>query len=558
MWRRGNNEDKTEAYYIGLMNSVGYRKKDLAKPIIGVVNSWNDVNPGHKPLAELATYVKEGIWAAGGTPAEFIVPAPCDGMAQGSGMHYILPQRDLIAASIEAMVEAHGFDGLVFLCSCDKIIPGMLIAAARLDLPSIFLTAGAMLPHREGEREFVTSDLKEAIGKRNSGEIDEETFERWRYNLCASAGTCSMYGTANTMGAFLEAIGVAPFGSSTMLFCEAAKVRQARDVGERIVQLTKDKYKFSYFLNDASLANGIRHISATGGSTNAVLHTMALAIAMGSSLTLSQLDEIQASVPVIAKFKPSSEMNISDFHRAGGVPAVLYTIRDFLDLSVPLVMGGSLGEYLTNFKEPINRNVIHSIEEPLHKNGCFAILTGNLAPKGAVVKKSGVDPKMYYHEGPAVVFNSEEEVRDYLLSKKVKPGSVLVIRYEGPKGGPGMRELSIPAAMLVGMGLHKSVAMITDGRFSGATRGPCVGHIAPEAWVGGPLALVEDGDIIVIDLEKKLLEFRVSQEELELRKKNIRIPERKLKGILAAYRAGVGGAEQGAPWLYRKEFLENS
>ena len=554
MTRRGNAIDLTEAYYIGLMNSVGYRNKDLAKPVIGIVNSWNDVNPGHKPFAQLAGYVKEGIWAAGGTPAEFTVPAPCDGMAQGEGMHYILPQRDLIAASIETMVEAHGFDGLVFLASCDKIIPGMLMAAAHLDLPAVFLTAGAMLPHLEDGREYVTSDLKEAIGKRKKAEIDEETFDSWRTHFCASAGTCSMYGTANTMGAFLEASGVAPFGSSTMLFCEAAKVRQSRDVGERAVELVRQNLRFSDFLNQTSLTNGILYVSATGGSTNAVLHLMALAGVMGVKLSLQDFDQIQASVPVIAKFKPSAEWNINDFHRAGGVPAVLSTIRQFLDPAAKLVMGGTLAEYLAKYRKPVDRAVIRSLEAPLLPSGCFSILGGNLAPLGAVVKKSGVEPGMYRHVGPAVVFDSEEAVRDYLLNVEVKPGSVLVIRYEGPKGGPGMRELSIPAAMLVGMGLHTSVAMVTDGRFSGATRGPCVGHVCPEAWEGGPLALVENGDIIEIDLEQKKLELRVPAEELQRRRENWQRPQRKLRGTLAAYRAGVGGAEQGAVWLYRDDW----
>ena len=554
MMRRGNAKDLTEAYYIGLMNSVGYRNKDLAKPVIGIVNSWNDVNPGHKPFAQLAGYVKEGIWAAGGTPAEFTVPAPCDGMAQGEGMHYILPQRDLIAASIETMVEAHGFDGLVFLASCDKIIPGMLMAAAHLDLPAVFLTAGAMVPHLEDGREYVTSDLKEAIGKRKKAEIDEETFDSWRTHFCASAGTCSMYGTANTMGAFLEASGVAPFGSSTMLFCEAAKVRQSRDVGERAVELVRQNLRFSDFLNQTSLTNGILYVSATGGSTNAVLHLMALAGVMGVKLSLQDFDQIQASVPVIAKFKPSAEWNINDFHRAGGVPAVLSTIRQFLDPAAKLVMGGTLAEYLAKYRKPVDRAVIRSLEAPLLPSGCFSILGGNLAPLGAVVKKSGVEPGMYRHVGPAVVFDSEEAVRDYLLNADVRPGSVLVIRYEGPKGGPGMRELSIPAAMLVGMGLHTSVAMVTDGRFSGATRGPCVGHVCPEAWEGGPLALVENGDIIEIDLEQKKLELRVPPEELQRRRETWQRPQRKLKGTLAAYRAGVGGAEQGAVWLYRDDW----
>ena len=539
----------TNAYYMGLMSSVGYRKKDMQKPIIGVVNSWNDINPGHKPLAQLAGYVKEGIWANGGTPAEFVVPAPCDGIAQGEGMHYILPQRDLIAASIEAMVKSNGFDGLVFLGSCDKIIPGMLMAAARLNLPSIFLTAGAMLPYKENNKEYVTCDLKEAIGKRNNEEIDEKTFDRWKKYMCFSEGTCSMYGTANTMGSFLEATGIAPFGTSTMLFCEADKVRQARETGERIVDLVREGRVFSDFLNDISVRNGIRYISATGGSTNAILHIMALSQVMESKLTLKEFDEIQASVPVIAKFKPSSGYNISDFHQAGGVPAVLSTIREFLNTDTVLVTGGSLRSYLDNYKYAIDRNVISSVENANEENGCFTILYGNLAPNGAVVKKSGVAVEMRRHIGPAVVFDSEEEVRDFLLKRTVEPGSVLVIRYEGPKGGPGMREMSIPAAMLVGMGLHKSVAMITDGRFSGATRGPCVGHIAPEAWVGGPIAVVKNGDLIEIDLENKKLELKISEDEMEQRKNEIKMPDRHFTGILSTYRQSVGGADKGALWF---------
>ena len=554
MPKRGNDKDMMEAYWIGLMSSAGYRKKDMRKPVIGIVNSYTDANPGHKPFAELVKYVKEGIWAAGGAPAEFGVPAPCDGMAQGAGMHYILPQRDLIAASAEAMVSAHGFDGLVFLGSCDKIIPGMLMAALHLDLPTLFLTAGAMLPYEDGGKVYCTSDLKEAIGQFKKGEIDEPTFDRWRVNMCSSAGTCSMYGTANTMGALLEATGVAPFGSSTMLFCDGAKGRQARDVGERIVELVREGKPFSAYFNEAVLSNAIKHVSASGGSTNAVLHTMAMAMVMGLKMTLRDFDAIQASVPVVAKFKPSAALNISDFHRAGGVPAVLHTIRDYLDLGVLLAFEGqTLGDYLAAYNGTIDRSVIHAVDQPLHDNGCFAILTGNLAPLGAVVKKSGVEPQMYRHVGPAAVFNSEEEVRDFLLNKKVEPGSVLVIRYEGPQGGPGMRELSIPAAMLVGMGLHTSVAMVTDGRFSGATRGPCVGHVAPEAWAGGPISLVQDGDIIEIDLNSNVLNLKVDADELERRKSKVQKPARKLKGMLAAYRAGVAGAEEGAVWLYRDD-----
>lgn len=545
-----NPDDITEAYYVSLMHGSGYRMKDLRKPVIAVVNSWTDVNPGHKPLLELAQYVKEGIWAAGGTPGEFNVPAPCDGIAQGNGMHYSLPQRDLIAGSIEAMVAAHGFDGMVMLASCDKIIPGMLLAAARLDIPTIFITAGAMLPYSEEGREYVTCDVKEAIGMRNNNSIDEETFKRWSANFCSSCGVCSMFGTANSMGTFLEATGVAPFGSATMLFCEAAKIRQAREVGERSVTLTKEGKTFRTFMTRAAMANGVKYISATGGSTNAILHIIALSRVLEEPLDLNEFDELQSSVPVIGKFKPSSENNIETYHKAGGVLGILSTLREHFDLAVPIAMGGTLGDAVAAFSGQVDRRIIRDTEDSYLPDGCFSILSGNLAPDGAVVKKSGVDPQMYRHRGPAVVFDSEEEVRDFLLHKKVEPGSVLVIRYEGPKGGPGMRELSIPAAMLVGMGLHTSVAMITDGRFSGATRGPCVGHISPEAWVGGPLALVRDGDIIEIDLETKSLKLCVSDDELIRRRADVKRPDHEAKGILATYRSGVGSASRGALWLF--------
>lgn len=546
---RGNPQDITEAYYRGLMHSVGYRRKDLDKPQIVVVNSWTDVNPGHKPLRELSGYVREGIWAAGGSPAEFNVPAPCDGMAQGSGQHFILPQRDLISASIEAMVQAHGFEGMVMLASCDKIIPGMLMAATRLNLPTLFLTAGAMLPCRMENRWMVTSDLKEAIGKQRSGQIDDVTFLEWQMQFCPSPGTCSMMGTANTMGCFLEATGLAPFGSATMLSFSSSKTHQAREIGERIVELTIGDQRFRNFLTKSNLSNGIKFVSASGGSTNAVLHLMALATYMQIDLSLNDFNRIQASVPVVAKFKPASDFHLNDFHNAGGVTTLMKAIEPYLDLDVSFATGGKLGQLLKNATPP-DGDVIHTADNPLASSGCFAILHGNLAPKGAVVKKTGVEPEMMQHCGPAVVFDSEEDVLRYLLQKDVKPKSVLVVRYEGPKGGPGMREMSIPAAMLVGMGLHTSVAMITDGRFSGATRGPCVGHISPEAWDGGLLAYVQDGDIIEIDLLKNLIALKIDSNELNHRKnKKRRKPNHPAQGILKAYRKGVKGADVGAIWL---------
>jgi len=543
-------DQNAEAYYVGLMNSCGYREKDLAKPIIGIVNSWNDVNPGHKPLRELAQYVKEGVWAAGGAPAEFTVPAPCDGMAQLRGMQYVLPSRDLIAGAIETMARAHNFDGLVFMCACDKIVPAMLMAAASINVPSLVLTPGSMLPYEEGGVTYVTPDLKEAIGRWRAKDIDDTTFQRYRENMCASCGTCSMYGTANTMCVFAEAIGLAPFGSATMPFCVSAKYKQARDVGERIVGLVKEKKTALDFMTKESLENGIMHVAATGGSSNFALHIQAIARVAGVDIDLKKFDEIQARVPLIAKFKPSSQYNLIDYGKAGGAIASLKTIEKFLHTEVPIAMGGTLKEVLDNFHGKIDRNVIHDLDHPIQENGCFAVLHGNLAPLGAVVKKSGVDPEMFHHRGPAVVFDSEEEVMDHLMHSEVKPGSVLVIRYEGPKGGPGMREMSIPAAMLIGMGLQKSVAMVTDGRFSGASRGPCVGHIAPEAWDDGPIACVQNGDIINIDLDKHLLEVEITPEEMERRKKLIKKPDHPAHGVMKKYRKNVEGSETGALWLY--------
>lgn len=543
-------DENAEAYYMGLMNAAGFRDKDIRKPIIGIVNSWNDVNPGHKPLKELAQYVKEGVWAAGGTPAEFCVPAPCDGMAQLRGMQYILPSRDLIAGAVEAMCGAHHFDGLVFLCACDKIVPGMLMAAASIDVPSIFLTPGSMLPYEENGETFVTPDLKEAIGSFRAGAIDEETFGRYKQNICSSCGTCSMYGTANTMCVFAEAIGICPPDSATIPFCASAKFKQARDVGERIMDLVREGKTARTFITKKSLENGIRHVSATGGSSNFVMHVLAIAKCAGIPLDLKEFDEIQKDVPVIAKFKPSSKYNLIDYGKAGGSGASLKTIREYLHTDVPVVMGGTLGEYLDQYHRAIDREVIHTADDPLHADGCFSVLYGNLAPKGAVVKKSGVDPSMYYHRGPAVVFDSEEEVMDCLMNSDIRPGSVLVIRYEGPKGGPGMRELSIPAAMLVGMGLHKSVAMVTDGRFSGASRGPCVGHVSPEAWDMGPIACLRNGDIITIDLENHLLQAELSDEEISERLKHVKRPQHDVPGILKKYRKMADGADKGAAWLY--------
>lgn len=539
-----------EAYYVGLMNACGYRTEDLKKPVIGIANSYTDVNPGHRAFGELVKFVKEGIWAAGGVPAEFSVPAPCDGMAQGAGMHYILPERDLIAGSIEGMASAHSFDGMVYLCSCDKIVPAMLMAAASLDLPSIFLTAGSMLPYEAEEGTYVTPDLKESIGQRNIDAISEKTFSRYKDNICHSCGTCSMYGTANTMGVFAEVIGLCPIDSTTMLYCSAAKYKQARDVGERAVALVREGVRFSDIVTEGSIVNGLRHVAATGGSTNAQLHICALAQVMGIPMSLARFDAIQRDVPCIAKFKPSSRYNMYDYYKAGGVGATMKAIERHLSLGERMVMGGTVGEFLAAFRRRVDGAVIHAESDPLYPDGCFAVLHGNLAPEGCIAKKSGVVPEMFHHRGPAVCFDSEDALRAAMANRSIKAGDVLVIRYEGPKGGPGMREMSIPAAMLVGMGLHTSCAMITDGRYSGATRGPCIGHVVPEAWDGGPIAAVRDGDMIEIDIDARTIHLEVSDEELAARLKTVVRPDHPARGVLAAYRQGVKCVNHGCTWLY--------
>lgn len=463
-------------------------------------------------------------------------------------MHYILPQRDLIAASVEAMVMAHGFDGMVMLASCDKIIPGMVMAAIRCDLPTLFLTSGLMIPwHIEG-RDLVTSDMKEAIGSRSTGQMDAETFQIWESRICSSAGVCSMMGTANTMGSFLEIIGVAPPETTTLLAMDAVKLRQARDMGELAVEVTRQGRRFSELLTRESLLNSIRVICASGGSTNAVLHLLAFAAAAGIDIEMEEFDRISRQVPLITKLKPASNFNLSDLHRVGGIPSVMRSIQEYLNLSLPTLFAPTLADQLASAPKP-DGVVVRLPEDPLAPEGCFAILRGNLAPGGSLIKTSGVEPSMLRHRGPAVVFDSEEDVRQHLLSREVSPGSVLVVRYEGPRGGPGMRELSIPAAMLVGMGLHTSVAMVTDGRFSGATRGPCVGHVCPEAWEEGPIAAIQDGDMVNIDVSDRRITVELDEMEIQRRLAKVSKPAREVKGFLRAYREQVSSADRGAVWI---------
>jgi dihydroxy-acid dehydratase len=541
----------TGAYSRGLYHACGVDDVE-GQPLVGIANSWNELVPGHVHLNQLADAVKIGVRAAGGIPLEFNTIALCDGIAQGKGMHAILPSREVIAASVELTARAYGFDALVCLASCDKIVPGMLLAAARLNLPTIFITGGLM---EEGEwqgQRVVTCDVKEAMGRANQGEMTPEALHDLELAACPGPGICNMMGTANTMCVIVEAAGLSLPGNATLAAVAGhgevnpALLSMAAQAGRRVLASLADKVTFGDIVTSATLRNLVAVVQAIGGSTNLVLHLAALSTELGLDLTLDDWDRIGRETPLLAKFKPASHQTVSDFGRAGGVAAILEQLAPLLDLSAPTAYGRSLAQAGAEASARLP-GVIHALEDPLEPTGGIAILYGNLAPEGAVVKASGVSPAMRRHVGPARVFDSEEAVQACLLEGGVSPGDVLVVRYEGPRGGPGMRELSLPAAILVGMGLADSVAMITDGRFSGATRGPCVGHICPEAALGGPLAALQDGDVIEIDIDHRTLNVRLSRDELEMRLRAWTRPAKEIPpGFLRLYAAHAGPASSGA------------
>lgn len=533
------------AYPRAMFKSVGYTAKDIRKPIIGVVVSWSEMHPGSYPNKELAQYVKNGIYAAGGTPVEFYTIAVCDAIAQGVGMHYSLPSRELVAAEVELMVGSGGFDGLVFLPSCDKSPGGMLMAAARLNIPSIFLPPGPMLSHfDENGQQRIMSDIKEAMGAFKKGTIDEAQFEAIETDTCATAGVCGMMGTGNTMGCLIEALGMSLPGTSTTPSVYAEKKRQAKETGERIVEMVQENLLPEKIITRENLENAVRFLLAIGGSTNAVLHLTALAQEAEIELTLDDIDNLSSSTPCIAKYKPSSKYTLWDFYQAGGVGAILSIIGPLLNKQVLTVTG----ETIDTYERGVRRwETIRTLDDPLQPQGGIVVLKGNLAPDGAVIKVSGVKDAPTKQIGTAKTFESEEDLMEHIMNKKIEPGDVLVIRNEGPVGGPGMRELSIPAAIITGMGLGDSVAMITDGRFSGATRGFCIGHVSPEAHVGGPIAIVQDGDLIEIDIVNKKLNILLSPEEIKRRLNELSPakPSAK-KGFLGIYSRNVAQAHRGA------------
>ncbi|MBC7227938.1 MAG: dihydroxy-acid dehydratase [Thermoflexales bacterium] len=545
-------EALTGAYARGLYFACGVRRPE-GRPRIGIANSWNEMVPGHIHLRQVARAVKEGVRTAGGIPLEFNTIALCDGICQGAGMHAVLPSREVIAASVELTARAYRLDGLVCLASCDKIVPGMLMAAARLDLPTVFVSGGLMAEGEWQGARVVTCDIKEAIGRARRGEITLRQLRQMERAACPGPGVCNMMGTANTMGVVLEAAGLSLPGNATIPATEPGSRRAhsalldlARAAGRHAVENLERGITFRDIVTPSALRNLIRVVQAIGGSTNLVLHLAALATELGYELRLEEWDELGRQTPLLARFKPASPHTVSDFGRAGGVPALLKRLAPLLDLNIPTVYGSTLAEVAAR-AEVADPEIIRPLDAPLAPTGGIVVLRGNLAPEGAVVKVSGVSPAMMRHVGPARVFDREEDVQECLLGGRVQPGDVLVVRYEGPRGGPGMRELSLPAAIMVGMGLADSVAMVTDGRFSGATRGPCIGHVCPEAAVGGPLAALRDGDVIEIDIPARTLNVHLSESELQARMREWTPPQKEIPpGFLRFYARYVGAASRGA------------
>jgi dihydroxy-acid dehydratase len=531
-----------------LLRALGFSDDDLKKPLIGIANSFNEIIPGHIHLRNLVEAVKAGVLSAGGVPVEFGVIGVCDGIAMNhEGMKYSLPSRDLIADSIEIMAMAHAFDGLVLVTSCDKITPGMMMAAFRLNIPAIIIAGGPMLTGKYKGKEVNLISAFEAIGRVKKGEMSEEELSELEACACPTCGSCAGMFTANSMNCLSEALGLALPGNGTIPAVYSDRIRLAKETGKRAVELVKKNLTPKRLVNKNSFLNAIAVDMALGCSTNTVLHLLAIAHEAGVDLSLKDFDEVSKKTPVLAKLIPAGPHSVPDLHHAGGIPAVMKELSklNLIDLSAKTVSGLTVGEIIKK-AEVRNREVIRPVEDPYHKEGGIAVLYGTLAPKGSVVKTSAVVPQMLRHSGPARVFNSEEEAYSAILSGKIKPGDVVVIRYEGPKGGPGMREMLSPTSAIAGMGLSESVALVTDGRFSGGTRGACVGHVSPEAQEGGPIALVEDGDIIEIDIPARRIDLKVPEEVLAERRKRWKPPRKKISGILKKYQALVSSADRGA------------
>jgi len=532
----------------GLYKSMGYSDYDLARPLIGIANSWNRVVPGHYNLNRVSDYLKQGVRQAGGTPVEFGVIAACDGIAQGhDGMHYILPTRDLIANDVEMMIEAHRLDAVALLGSCDKIVPGMLMAAARLDIPAILVAGGPM----EGGCEFDgraadISSLTEGLGMLQSGKIDEEAYRHLENCAGPGCGSCSFLGTANTMCCLGEALGLSLPGSATIPATKADRLRAAQESGRQIVQLVQQGIRSRQIINQKGIENAIRLNAAIGGSTNAILHMLALAYEADVDLNVDSFEELNRTTPHIARMNPAAAPNVPDFHDAGGVPAVMKEILPLLHGDALTVSGKTVAENVARAKI-LNSDIIKTMANPWRMGGGLAVLRGNLAPDSAITKPAAIKPEMHKFTGKAHCFDSEEAANQAILKGKIVEGEVVVIRYEGPKGGPGMREMYIAMKLLYGRGLALKTALVTDGRFSGTNNGCFVGHISPEAAEGGPLAIVQNGDPITIDIPNRQLHLHVADEEIKKRLAKWKRPEPKFKkGYLALYARLAESADKGA------------
>ena len=532
----------------GLLKSLGIIDEELDKPFIAVVNSYSEIVPGHYHLDKISKAVKEGILEAGGVPFEFNTIAICDGLAMGhEGMRYSLPSREIISYSIELVIKAHAFDAMVLISSCDKVVPGMLMAAARLDIPTIFVTGGGMQAgYVRGKRLDVIS-LFEAVGEYKSGKLDLEDLKDYENEACPTCGSCAGMFTANTMACLVEAMGLSLPGMATCLSYTSKKLRLAKLSGIKIVELLKKGITSRKIMTRESFINAIVIDLAIGGSTNTLLHLPAIAKEAGIDLDLKIFDELSRKIPTIVSLRPSGKDFIEDLDRAGGVYGIMKRLEKFLNLDVITVTGKTLRENLKEYKivnEDYYNKVIRTVENPYRKEGGIFILYGNLAPEGSVLKVSAISERLKYFKGRARVFNSEEEAVDYILKGKVEENDAIIIRYEGPKSG--MREMLKATSLISGMGMDEDVALLTDGRFSGGTRGLCIGHISPEAYEGGPIAYVVDDDIIEIDVINRKILWHISDEELSKRKREIEIRKPRFEGFLKIYSRLVSSASNGA------------
>jgi len=530
-----------------LLYATGIPRTEIDKPFIGVATSFTDIIPGHIGMRDLERFIEKGIHTGGGYPFFFGIPGICDGIAMGHrGMHYSLPSRELIADMIETIAQAHQFDGLVLLTNCDKITPGMLMAAARVNIPSIVVTAGPMLSgHLRGKRLSLVNDTFEAIGRYKDGQLSDQDIAELEMCACPGAGSCQGMYTANTMACVTEALGMSLTGCATSLAVSSKKRRIAFYSGVRVVELIKKGVTPRKIMTRRSFENAIRVDMALGGSTNTVLHIPAIAHEAGISLPLEVFDRISRETPHIADMLPGGSHYLEDLEYAGGIPAVMKRLKQLLHNT--LTVSGRRIHQIAEDAEVIDPQVIRPLTKAYHKEGGIAILKGSLAPDGAVVKQSAVSTRMLRFKGRARVFDSEEDAMKAILGRRIKAGEVVVIRYEGPKGGPGMREMLGPTSAIAGMGLSESVALITDGRFSGGTRGPCIGHLSPEAMEGGPVAIVRDGDIINIDIPRRRVDLLLSKREIDERFATWRPSRPRINsGWLARYSASVTSAGTGA------------